>query len=67
MLSSFFISTHLKKLSDRLNNLADILKRMDRCVEHQKKWHDNPCEVFFVRDREFVENWNSVISLIGEK
>ena len=54
-------------MSHRLYNFTNVSKWVDRFVEHQEKRHDNPGEMFLVRNGELVKNRDSMVSFIGEQ
>ena len=58
---------YFKKLTDAFNNFTYMSKRVRERLEHQEVRHDNYNKVLRARNREFVENGNSVVSFIGEE
>ena len=58
---------YFKKLTDALNNFTYISKRVRERLEHQEVRHDNYNKVLRARNREFVENGNSVVSFISKE
>ncbi len=58
---------YFEKLTDTFNNFTCISKRVRESLEHQEVRHHNYNKAFRARNREFVENGNSVVSFIGEK
>ena len=58
---------YFEKLTNAFENFTYISKRMRESLEHQEVGHNNYNKVLRARNREFVENGNSVVPFISKE